>query len=593
MVPDPTGKTGPINIKIHFLQILLLGIIILLPSTSVLGFNGSTMSRSARAEANALPVPFLNVSTQELMTLETIIVDASNSYDPDGIVTGYFFQFEDGTETGWVTTPVVEHIYLKERFYNIRLKVIDDRGLESSYWTKITVNVHDRLPFIIIESEMTVKPNEPVLFEGYRCWDEDGYIINYTWEFEDNTTLYGPNVTHVFKKPGIYNIFLTILDDDRKTNKSSVRVVVLEDNEIPRRQVLRGIAIVLTTAVLGVSAILFSRRTEPGLGRSRRAALTAGQRKISLDAELIKTEIESWKSMTGTNIFDKVKVMLPPYSEQFIFDFAGYELYKEHIKISSKTIEFIEEVGLAMKLKNPLSRRGAEVLGLTLSDGLYMHGSTVTNNDVIKNGSGGLSKNDVKTVKNSINVYTYTLKGIGSSDQLGGARYYVPRTSEQESIAAFISHKVRIRQRAKKRTDVPNLSKDDELFIDEIIDLLGRCWTKAHSFKARAHSPEVKLLLTLAFCEKVGKRRFGHGDPVKFDAIIEDQELDLIDELMEMFNEVWSILQMHDYKDMSQEEKIMCALYVYEILGAHRYLGSLTPLPKEERAVERDGVGAI
>jgi hypothetical protein len=63
----------------------------------------------------------------------------TNSYD-DGQVNSYFFDFGDGTNSGWTTLSVVTHNYTTTGTYIASLKVMDDFGIESTIaWTVITV----------------------------------------------------------------------------------------------------------------------------------------------------------------------------------------------------------------------------------------------------------------------------------------------------------------------------------------------------------------------------------------------------------------------------------------------------------------------
>jgi parallel beta-helix repeat protein len=54
----------------------------------------------------------------------------------------------------------------------------------------------------------------PVLFNGSLSYDRDGIIVNWTWAFGDGTTGYGIYVNHSYSATGIYNVMLTITDDD-------------------------------------------------------------------------------------------------------------------------------------------------------------------------------------------------------------------------------------------------------------------------------------------------------------------------------------------------------------------------------------------
>jgi hypothetical protein len=539
--------------------------------------NPDETNRSVRSVPNSLPIPVINVSTDELLTLETLIINASGSYDTDGFVVGYFFQYEDGTESDWVTTPVVEHIYKKERFYNIRLKVMDDRGEESSYWAKITVNIQDRLPFIVVEEEITVDPNTEVLLEGYRCWDEDGHIINYSWEFEDNTTQYGPNVTHKFTSPGIYNIFLTILDDDRKTNKSSIRVIVREDEPVTGAQTLLGIIRIAVIAFFGVVGILFGRKLLP-FGRGTRGVYKKGAYVLSpAQANLVQTQIKLWFKNHQESLPDRNKLELPEHAERFIYELALFESRPDSDKKSRQLSDNFDQLAQNKSDNNTLSTHSKSVIMLALTGILPNEGRS--------EGESGI-------LIAALNAYNYSLELISKHELMGDARYYVPKTNEQESLAGFVIRKIWIRKLAQKEGQRTVFSDDDRKYTEALAELLAKCWKVAHSFKARSLSTEAKLYLTMMLCEKAGKRRFGHGKIEHYDVTSVDEELDLLDEFIEMFNSIWSILSFQEYQDKNGNSKLLCAFYVYELLGAYNYLGRTAPIPTKSRIDEGQGVNA-
>jgi PKD repeat protein len=481
-----------------------------------------------------------------VLTLENLTIDASNSYDPDGAIAFYRFQFDDATETDWVKTPEVVHLYQKERFYNIRLKVMDDAGEESNYWATITVEVVDRLPHIVIEPEIKVKPNTEVTLEGYMSWDLDGHIINYTWEFEDNTTRYGPNATHTFTDPGIYNIFLTILDDDRKTNKSSMRIIVDEPG-VSRQRTMLGVITIIITAAIGSSAIWFGWRRGPSRKIFRGGGRGGGRGLTSVEGALIRSSLDSWYASHGDKLPDTKQLRLPAYTEPYIFTLALSELSTDKQPTSNK---------LSKALETDLTPNASVALALAVAD-------------VVPAGA----QNNTGPLADS---YKYAHKQIVRHDELGAARYYVPRTREQEILAVFVTRKLWRRKTADEKSFNNKFTDFDKDFIRSATDLLSVCWKAAHSFKARTLPEEVKLALSLLLCEKAGKRRYGGAEIRTYDAVEADEELDLIEELLIMFNLTWHVLQFEEYKSRSTESKILSAIYTYEKLGAQRYLGDDT-----------------
>ncbi len=69
---------------------------------------------------------------------EDITFDASGSSGP---ISEYYFDYGDGENSGWVSTPTVFHTFAQDGKYTIKLKVRDANGNESDYDTlQITVN---------------------------------------------------------------------------------------------------------------------------------------------------------------------------------------------------------------------------------------------------------------------------------------------------------------------------------------------------------------------------------------------------------------------------------------------------------------------
>ncbi len=77
---------------------------------------------------NAPPVGVLKFNSEEAVINTNLEFDASDSYDPDGEVEEYYFNFGDGTETDWIFDSIVIHQYNAVGEYVITLQVRDDRG---------------------------------------------------------------------------------------------------------------------------------------------------------------------------------------------------------------------------------------------------------------------------------------------------------------------------------------------------------------------------------------------------------------------------------------------------------------------------------
>jgi hypothetical protein len=83
-------------------------------------------------EENQRPHAFLSVNSTTINVNEVVLCNASESYDSDGQIMLYFFDFGDETNTGWITSSSISHSYMTEGEYSINLIVEDDQGLTNS-----------------------------------------------------------------------------------------------------------------------------------------------------------------------------------------------------------------------------------------------------------------------------------------------------------------------------------------------------------------------------------------------------------------------------------------------------------------------------
>ncbi len=149
-------------------------------------------------------------SPKTLPTGENVTFNATDSYDLDGQIVSYFWDFGDGKKgTGNMTT----HAYADNGTYTVTLAITDNDGLKDTAQDTIIIQNRPPIPQIT-ESATTVYTGETIHFNASDSRDPDGYIVNYFWDFGDGTNVTGMTVGHSYIENGNYTVKLTVTDND-------------------------------------------------------------------------------------------------------------------------------------------------------------------------------------------------------------------------------------------------------------------------------------------------------------------------------------------------------------------------------------------
>ena len=132
------------------------------------------------------PVPHFTSSCNKL----SCSFDATASYDPDGSIVAYDWDFGDGTTGTGVTTS---HDYGANGTYNVQLTVIDNLGASGVLLQSVAaMNAPPTAAFTWSCSAQSCAMNAST------SSDSDGTVTGYAWSFGDNTTATGVTVNHTF-----------------------------------------------------------------------------------------------------------------------------------------------------------------------------------------------------------------------------------------------------------------------------------------------------------------------------------------------------------------------------------------------------------
>lgn len=161
----------------------------------------------------------------------TVFFSSSGSYDVDGGVLSYLWDFGDGQTS---LSPSPSHTFNIVGTYVVKLKITDQSSVESleTDQSKVTVTVSSGNPNSLPIAVATANPTSGagplnVSFNGSQSSDLDGYIVSYSWNFGDGTaTSSSANTSHVYNSVGTFTATLTITDNSGGISTSSVPITV-------------------------------------------------------------------------------------------------------------------------------------------------------------------------------------------------------------------------------------------------------------------------------------------------------------------------------------------------------------------------------
>lgn len=147
--------------------------------------------------------------------------DASESYDPDGNIVTYKWNFGDGNQDTGITTS---HTYTNKGVRTATLAVTDNDENSSSSSQKITIGT----PPV---AELSASPTSgasplTVNFDASESYDPDGNIVSYKWDFGDGTSGTGKSPTHTYTSLATRTAILTVTDNEGLTDQASIEIEI-------------------------------------------------------------------------------------------------------------------------------------------------------------------------------------------------------------------------------------------------------------------------------------------------------------------------------------------------------------------------------
>ena len=196
---------------------------------TVSGFeNGAFLIRAVgtlTTDNNENPVAVANISSNEAFIGESINFDASDSYDNDGQVVSYLWNFGDGSTS---TQKIIDHSYSQKNKYTYSLQVTDNEGATGQTGGEITIKDTVNINPVAVAnvSKQNAAIGENITFDASNSHDDDGQIVAYLWSFGDGFTSSNKIDYHSYSQKGTYNYTLKVTDNKGASDQTGEQIVI-------------------------------------------------------------------------------------------------------------------------------------------------------------------------------------------------------------------------------------------------------------------------------------------------------------------------------------------------------------------------------
>ncbi|MEM2899824.1 MAG: PKD domain-containing protein, partial [Thermoplasmata archaeon] len=187
--------------------------------------------------SNIAPVASFLPDKYEYAKKEVATFNATSSFDPDGIIIHYYWEFGDGS---FATGNITKHAYSQAGNYTVILTVTDDKNAKGIAFRNIVVHTNQAPIAKISASKTKVYAGEIIEFTSTGSEDADGTITSYSWEFGDGSTTTGSAAIHSYTRSGNFTVTLLVTDNNGATGFATCEISVLENSPPNAKIVCEG-----------------------------------------------------------------------------------------------------------------------------------------------------------------------------------------------------------------------------------------------------------------------------------------------------------------------------------------------------------------
>lgn len=189
------------------------------------GFDEAANLASQTIRVNVSPVALWKTIPEHLVPNTEIKFTAEDSYDPDGTIDRYTWEFEEGVV---IRGKQIQRIFKDGGPQKFTLSVTDNDGLENSTTTIEGIVKVNNTPYIITETY--IRSNSVnVKLDASESYDLDNDPINFEWTLPDGSKRREASFTWTAPEPGVHILGLVVDDGlglSNSVEKESVQVLI-------------------------------------------------------------------------------------------------------------------------------------------------------------------------------------------------------------------------------------------------------------------------------------------------------------------------------------------------------------------------------
>ncbi len=184
---------------------------------------GTTSQTSITITATTPPVPPKAVISSSAVTGNTPLTVSFDGTGSTGDIVSYAWSFGDNSSG---TGSQASHNYTTAGTYNATLTVTSPTGTTSQTSVTITATAPPVPPEAVISSSAVT--GDAPLMVSFNGTGSTGDIASYAWNFGDNSSGTGSQISHNYTTAGTYNATLTVTSPTGSTGQTSVTITATE-----------------------------------------------------------------------------------------------------------------------------------------------------------------------------------------------------------------------------------------------------------------------------------------------------------------------------------------------------------------------------